>query len=102
MGLSLPLLMLPIVYRLIVYTTLRFLSMSNKSSTSKLQEKFGEQVKKMRMARNISQEELAFRAHIHRTYLSGIETGRRNPSLRNIASIAKALDISMAELFRFK
>lgn len=53
------------------------------------------------MARGLSQEELAFKASIHRTYLGGIERGERNPALKNIAAIAKALDVSIPELFLF-
>jgi len=52
-------------------------------------------------ARNLSQEELASKAGVHRTYLGGIERGERNPSLKNIAAIAKALDITLSELFSF-
>jgi len=55
----------------------------------------------LRLARGLSQEELAFRAGVHRTYLGSIERGERNPALKNIAAIADALDVSLAELFRF-
>ncbi len=51
---------------------------------------------------NLSQEELAFKARIHRTYLGGIERGERNPLLKNIAAIAKALGVTLSELFNFK
>jgi len=47
----------------------------------------------------LSQEELAFKAKVHRTYLGGIERGERNPSLKNIAEIAKALGVSLGQLF---
>jgi transcriptional regulator with XRE-family HTH domain len=40
-----------------------------------------------------------FRAGIHRTYLGGIERGERNPSLKNIDILAKALNIDIAKLF---
>jgi transcriptional regulator with XRE-family HTH domain len=62
---------------------------------------FGKRVRELRLARRLSQEELAFRADIHRTYLGGIERGERNPALKNIAAIAKALDVSLSELFSF-
>lgn len=65
-------------------------------------EKFGKHVRAMRTAKGISQEELAFRAGVHRTYLGGIERGERNPSLKNIAAIAEALQVPLAELFDFK
>jgi transcriptional regulator with XRE-family HTH domain len=46
----------------------------------------------------ISQEELALRADLHRTYLSGIERGHRNPTYRNLVKIAAALDVRLSEL----
>jgi len=49
--------------------------------------------------RGLSQEELAFKSRVHRTYLGGIERGERNPSLRNIAAIARALGVDLSELF---
>lgn len=63
--------------------------------------KFGKRVRVLRRAKGLSQEELAFRAGVHRTYLGGIERGERNPSLKNIAAIAKALDTQLPELFQF-
>lgn len=47
----------------------------------------------------LSQEELAYRAKLDRTYISGIERDRRNPSLRSLQRIVAALDISLDELF---
>jgi len=67
----------------------------------KIEEQFGEKVRQLRQARGLSQEELAFKAGVHRTYLGGIERGERNPSLKNIAAIAKALDVSLRDLFSF-
>ena len=66
-----------------------------------IQKQFGERVRELRVARNLSQEELAFRAGLHRTYLGGIERGERNPALRNIAAIAEALGVAIQELFLF-
>lgn len=45
----------------------------------------------LRRRRGLSQEELADRAQVHQTYLSGIETGKRNPSILVLHRIAKAL-----------
>lgn len=64
-----------------------------------IQEKFGKAIKKRRAEIGLSQEELAMRAGIHRTYISDVERGERNISLRNIFRISKALEISIAELF---
>lgn len=59
-------------------------------------------MRELRLIHGLSQEELAFKAGVHRTYLGGIERGERNPSLRNISAIAVALGIDLPELFSFK
>jgi len=66
-----------------------------------IQERFGHRVRELRETRGLSQEELAFRARVHRTYLGGIERGERNPALKNIAAIAEALGVTLSELFMF-
>lgn len=60
---------------------------------------FSENVKKYRIVRGYSQEVLAERSGLHRTYIAGIETVTRNVSLKNIEKIAQALDIPPALLF---
>jgi len=60
---------------------------------------FGARVRELRAKKGYSQEELAFRAGVHRTYLGGIERGERNPSLENISAIAQALGVEIAILF---
>lgn len=59
---------------------------------------FGKAVREFRSERGISQEALAHRAGLDRTYLSGIERGERNPSLLNLYRIADALGVTLAEL----
>lgn len=66
-----------------------------------IQRKFGERIRALRLAKGYSQEELAFRTKLHRTYVGGIERGERNPSLKNIAGIAKALKTNLSELFKY-
>ncbi len=59
--------------------------------------------KNLRRIRNeagLSQEELAYRAGLHRTYISSIERGQRNVSLENIFAIAKALKVEPADLVK--
>lgn len=63
---------------------------------------FGAHIRSTRQKLGLSQEEVAHRAGIHVTYLSGIERGQRNPSLRNIRRIAMALEIPVRELFSFE
>lgn len=49
----------------------------------------------------MSQEELGFKANIHRTYIGAVERGEQNVSLDNIFRLAKALRVEMKELFSF-
>lgn len=67
-----------------------------------IQKQFGQRVRELRLAKGLSQEGLAFQAGIHRTYLGGIERGERNLALRNIAAVARALGVNIAELFPAK
>jgi transcriptional regulator with XRE-family HTH domain len=61
---------------------------------------FGNRVRALRESRNLSQESLAEIADLHRTYVSSVERGQRNIGLDNILSLADALGIPAAELFR--
>lgn len=63
-------------------------------------EKFGNKVKKERLKRNLSQEELAERAGVHRTYIGMIERAEKNITLISIEKIAKALDLPISSLLR--
>jgi len=58
----------------------------------------GKNIKKYRKKHNISQEELAERAGLHRTYIGGIERGERNITLDSLQTIAIALSIAPVEL----
>ncbi|HEY2536144.1 MAG TPA: helix-turn-helix transcriptional regulator [Solirubrobacteraceae bacterium] len=60
---------------------------------------FGLTIREIRNRRGVSQESLALRCALDRTYLSGIERGVRNPSLTNILKIAAALHVHPSELF---
>ncbi len=64
--------------------------------------KFGNKVREERMKLNLSQEELASRAKVHRTYIGMIERAEKNITLENIEKVANALDISIKELLDFK
>ena len=55
-------------------------------------------VRKLRFGLGISQEELAERADLHRTYIADIERGARNPTLLTIKKLAKGLGVSAADL----
>lgn len=65
---------------------------------TKARKKFAENVRRLRRAKDMSQEDLAFKAEIDRTYVSGIERGIKNPSLDVMERIAKALDVKIEDL----
>lgn len=58
----------------------------------------GRRVNELRVARNLSQEELAGRAGLDRTYVSAIERGKANPTLIVLLRLAQALDVSLDAL----
>jgi len=59
--------------------------------------RFGETLRERRLALGLSQEEFADRCGLDRTYISGIERGRRNVGLRNLHLIATALDLTVSQ-----
>ncbi|NCO64652.1 MAG: helix-turn-helix transcriptional regulator [Flavobacteriia bacterium] len=63
-----------------------------------IREKFGSRIKDLRIARGYSQEKLAEIADLDRTYIPGIENGKRNVSLVVIEKIAKAFNLTLSEL----
>ncbi|WP_087021823.1 helix-turn-helix domain-containing protein [Thaumasiovibrio subtropicus] len=63
---------------------------------------FGQRVKHLRKQANLSQEVLAALSGLDRTYISGIERGRRNVGLINLVKIAKALNVSAEQLLVFE
>ena len=62
--------------------------------------KFGEKIREERLKRNLSQEKLATRAGVHRTYIGMIERAEKNITLENIERIAKALDLNLNDIFK--
>jgi len=62
------------------------------------QRQFGRRVRERRIELGITQETLAHTAGLHRTYIGSLESGERNPSLENIARLAKALKLDAADL----
>jgi len=64
-----------------------------------IQIRFGRRVLELRKAKGLSQEDLAAECGLDRTYISGIERGRRNISLLSIEAVAKGLGTSISDLF---
>lgn len=63
---------------------------------------FGEKVRELRKEKGLSQEDLSFKADLHRTYIGMIERAEKNITLINIEKIAKALEVQPDELLKIK
>jgi len=69
------------------------------TSEQKFLNSFGKRLGAIRKQKGITQEKLADMVDVHRTYIGFIEQGKRNPSISNIYKIAKALKVSLKDLF---
>ncbi len=63
--------------------------------------KFGDKIRELRKERGLSQEQLSFKADLHRTYIGMIERAEKNITLVNIEKIANALEVSINNLLKF-
>jgi len=61
--------------------------------------KLGQRIKQLRAALQLTQEELAFKVGVDRSYMGFVERGEKNPTLMTMVKIAKALKIPVKELF---
>lgn len=63
---------------------------------------FGQRIKELRLKKDLTQEQFAHLCHLHKNYIGMIERGERNPSLKNIETIAVAFEISISDLMKFE
>ncbi len=66
-----------------------------------IKEELGQEIRRLRTSQSYSQEDFAKLSGIDRTYISDVEQGKRNVSIDNIEKIAKALNVTLPELFSF-
>ena len=71
----------------------------HQQTETSLKSGLGAAIKRERSNLGISQGELAERAGLHRTYVSDVERGTRNPSIQSVEKLARALHVSVAKLF---
>lgn len=64
--------------------------------------KFGQRVRQLRKEKKLSQEELSYKADLHRTYIGMIERAEKNITLINIEKVAIALEMSIDNLLKFE
>ena len=67
-----------------------------------INEQVGCRIKQLRGKMGLSQEKLALKAEIDRTYLAGVETGKRNVTISSLEKIVTALNISMSDFFNYE
>lgn len=65
-----------------------------------IEEQIGERIKKIRIEKKLTQEQLAWEANVDRTYMNHVENGRKNISIRSLEKIIKALDVSFHDFFK--
>jgi transcriptional regulator with XRE-family HTH domain len=63
-----------------------------------VRERLALNLRRLRQHKGWSQEEFAFRAEIHRTYVSDLERGARNPTITVVEKLAKALEVKLGDL----
>lgn len=76
------------------------LSLYGVSKSPDILSRFGRRVRELRQARGLSQETFAVSCGLDRTYVSGIERGKRNVSLRNLQLIAEGLNVDLSKLLQ--
>lgn len=64
-----------------------------------IQEEFGRRLRELRQEKNLSQEALAHKADLDRTYITSLENGRRNVSIQTMAKVLQALEVSFVDFF---
>jgi transcriptional regulator with XRE-family HTH domain len=73
-------------------------SLGTEAETSLITARFGVTVRRLRHRLGVSQEALAERADLHRTYIADVEGGRRNVTLKTMERLARGLEVSLAAL----
>lgn len=67
---------------------------------TEISSKLGKNLKRLRTIKSLSQNAIAKRLEVHRAYISGIENGKRNPTLSTIQRLAEAIGVSADELLK--
>jgi transcriptional regulator with XRE-family HTH domain len=65
-----------------------------------IRKKIGNRIKELRLGLKLTQESLAFKAEVDKTYLNEVENGKRNVSVINLEKIIKALEVSFEKFFK--
>jgi transcriptional regulator with XRE-family HTH domain len=77
------------------------IQLKSSMSDNSLQINVGQQIQKLRELKGLSQQDLAAKCNFEKSNMSRLEAGRVNPTLSTLGKVAKALDVSLVELFNF-
>lgn len=77
------------------------IQLKSSMSDNSLQINVGQQIQKLRELKGLSQQDLAAKCNFEKSNMSRLEAGRVNPTLSTLEKVAKALDVSLVELFNF-
>lgn len=80
---------------------LKYVQFQEVVTTMTIEERFGQRIREIRHNQRISQEELAFRCNLSKNYISDVERGKRNITIKVIEKFALGLKVPMYELFLF-
>jgi len=84
----------------VTYNPLTHNQQTNTFNPMDIQIEIGQRIKEKRKALGLSQEQLALKAEIDRTYMTSVENGKRNISIQNIEKIIKALETTFEDFFK--
>jgi len=84
----------------VTYSPLPYLHHCKYTDRVSIKEKIGLRIKDLRLKKELSQEKFSHKCELDRTYIASVEKGKRNISIVNLEKIARALDISISELFK--
>mgnify|MGYP001608235198 CR=1 FL=1 len=88
------------IHRPIIQHLLKFLQVWINSLMKNEVIKFGKKLREVRLKKELSQGDVARILGVHRSYISGLERGRRNPSLLTVQKVAKALGVNVGDLVK--
>lgn len=94
-----PLYISKIIYT-VTYSPLTHNLRKIKFNSMDIKQKIGQRIKELRLKQGISQEQLALRSDLDRTYMTSVENGKRNISIQNIEKIIDALEITFEDFFK--
>lgn len=83
----------------IVFRTTKFLKLTPLGMEGELADKIGDTIRRLRKEEDLSQEALADRCGIHRTYIGAVERGEKNITVKTAKKVGSSLDLSLKEFF---